>query len=155
MQNQCRMSQDRMGRWHTARSSLLALLPFPGSKGASSLLWCRGEKPSMTMLALTFLSLSNNQYSSLSLIPVPNQTDKKAMKENYLRSQRFKVCQHCLYSSKSLICPVGCSPTPVLLRVPTEVSPCVDFRWMCCASCRWISSTSKSVSTLSCASLAV
>lgn len=124
------------------KTSLLVLLSFPGTKGASSLLWCRGGKPGMTMLVLAFLSLSNNQYSSLSLL-VPHQTDKKAMKENYLRSQRFKVCQNFLYSPASLISPAGCSPSPVLLQVPTEVSPFVDFRWMCCASCPWISSTSK------------
>lgn len=97
----------------------------------------------MTTVALAFLSLSNNQYSSLSPSCSP-QTDKKAMKENYLRSQRFKVCQHCPYSSESFTClPCGFSPTPGLLQLPTEVSPCVDFRWICCACCPWICCTSK------------
>lgn len=51
----------------------------------------------MTMLAMTFLSVSHDQSSSLSLPPIPNQTDKKAMKVNYLQSQRFKVRRNFIY----------------------------------------------------------
>jgi len=65
-------------------------------------------------------------YSNLSfpLFPaIPNQSDKKAMKENYLRSQRFKVgCDFMTLCLQSVTWPVvpphwACGSPPLSLSV--------------------------------------